>query len=101
VVGIDLAKAIRMDAKDNVATLLANVDPGDIVAVTLSSGEIQDEVKANQRIPFGHKISIKDIHVGEKIIKYGEVIGEATLPIPTGDHVHIHNIRSMTWGKFG
>jgi altronate dehydratase len=89
-----------MDAKDNVATLLADVDVGGIVAVTLSSGEVRSEVQARQRIPFGHKISIKDIGTGDKIIKYGEVIGEAILPIETGDHVHIHNIRSMTWRRF-
>ena len=98
---MDLVKAILMDTKDNVATLLADADSGDMVAVTLSSGQVQSEVQAKKHIPFGHKISIKDIETGDKIIKYGEVIGEATLPITIGDHVHIHNIRSMTWGRFG
>jgi altronate dehydratase len=98
---MNLVKAILMDTRDNVATLLADVDSGDMVAVTLSSGQEQSEVQAKQHIPFGHKISIKDIEIGDKIIKYGEVIGEATRPITIGDHVHIHNIRSMTWGRFG
>ncbi len=95
-----MVKAILMNTKDNVATLLADVDEGTTVAVTLSSGEVQSEVQSRQHIPFGHKISVKDIDVGDKIVKYGEVIGEAILPITTGDHVHIHNIRSMTWGRF-
>ena len=99
--GTDLVKAILMDPKDNVATLLADVDTHGTVVVTLSSGEVRSEVQAKRHIPFGHKISIENIGAGDKIIKYGEVIGEATLPIATGDHVHIHNIRSITWGKFG
>ena len=96
-----MAKAILMNAKDNVATMLADAGVGDAVKITLSSGKLQGEVQARQNISFGHKISVKDIAAGDKIIKYGEVIGEATMPITTGDHVHIHNIRSMTWGRFG
>ncbi len=96
-----MVRAILMNPKDNVATLLADVEAGGIVTVALTSGEVQGEVRATQHIPFGHKISINNIEAGEKILKYGEVIGEAVLPITRGDHVHIHNIRSMTWGKFG
>jgi altronate dehydratase len=96
-----LVRAILMNPKDNVATLLADVDADCSVTVTLTGGEVQAEVRAKQQIPFGHKISIKDIEAGDKILKYGEVIGEAVLPIVRGEHVHIHNIRSMTWGKFG
>jgi altronate dehydratase len=97
----ELVKAILMNPRDNVATLLADVEVRNSVEVILTSGEKQSEVEAKQPIPFGHKISIKDIRVGETILKYGEVIGVATLPIMAGDHVHIHNLRSLTWGKFG
>lgn len=96
-----MVKAILMNSRDNVATLLADVIAGGTVSVTLTNGEVQSEVKARQGIPFGHKVSIKDIGIGEKILKYGEVIGEAKLPIMRGDHIHIHNIKSITWGKFG
>jgi altronate dehydratase len=96
-----MVKAVLMDSKDNVATLLADVEAGGTVQVTSSSGNVQSEVIARRPIPFGHKISTVGIAKGEKVIKYGEVIGEAILSILEGDHVHIHNVRSITWGKFG
>jgi altronate dehydratase small subunit len=46
-------------------------------------------------IPFGHKVSLRDIEKGEKIIKYGEVIGEATEDIKAGSHVHVHNMAGL------
>jgi altronate dehydratase len=96
-----MVKAVLMNPKDNVATLLAGVEAGGTVSVTSTSGNVQSEVKARQNIPFGHKISTVETAKGEKIIKYGEVIGEAVLSISRGDDVHIHNARSITWGKFG
>ena len=45
-------------------------------------------------IKVGHKLACKDIAKGEKIIKYGVSIGSATESINTGDHVHLHNIKS-------
>jgi altronate dehydratase small subunit len=53
------------------------------------------KVKLNQAIPFGHKFAIKKITKGEKVIKYGEMIGRATQSIEEGDHVHVHNVESM------
>lgn len=42
----------------------------------------------------GHKYALKDIHVGEPIIKYGLPIGTATQFIAKGEHVHTHNIKT-------
>ena len=38
---------------------------------------------------------MKDIALGENILKYGEVIGRATKDIRAGTHAHIHNIESL------
>ena len=61
------------------------INDRDSVAVTLT-GE--------RNIPAGHKIAIKDVKKGEKVIKYGEVIGVAKEDIKTGDWVHVHNVKS-------
>ena len=45
-------------------------------------------------IPAGHKFAIKDIKVGEYVIKYGEIIGRATADIKKGEWVHTHNVKS-------
>ena len=40
----------------------------------------------------GHKYAIKDIKLGENVIKYGNPIGHATCDIKKGEHVHTHNV---------
>ncbi|NKW10643.1 hypothetical protein HGG76_20035 [Ochrobactrum tritici] len=45
-------------------------------------------------MPAGHKLAIRPIMQYEHILKYGEVIGEATQDIAEGEHVHVHNC----WG---
>ena len=61
------------------------INPKDNVEVVLSG----DVASLN-----GHKLAIKDIKAGEEIIKYGEVIGRATIDIKTGEWVHSHNMKS-------
>jgi len=95
-----LVKAIAMDPRDNVATLLADVETGEAVTVTSTSGKVTGDLKAKHHIPFGHKIALVKIRRGEKVLKYGEVIGETIVPIEQGEHIHVHNLKSMTWGKF-
>ena len=46
------------------------------------------------KIPAGHKYALKDIAVGEFVIKYGEIIGRATENIAAGEWVHTHNVKS-------
>ncbi len=47
----------------------------------------------------GHKYALKDIAVGETIIKYGNPIGHATDNIKKGDHVHSHNMKTNLSGN--
>ena len=51
-------------------------------------------IKLINDIPVGHKFSLAEIQKGEKIIKYGEIIGVATQNIQVGEWIHIHNIKS-------
>ena len=75
---------------DNVVVALRSIDKGEIFEI----GNIC--VKVSKKINPGHKVAIKSIPEHEKIIKYGEEIGEATLDIHAGDHVHVHNVRDIT-----
>jgi len=61
-------------------------------------GDRKYELTVVEDIPLGHKIALRDIKKGEKIVEYGEIIGIATQDIPKGAHVHTHNIRSIRWG---
>ncbi|MBW1666651.1 MAG: UxaA family hydrolase [Deltaproteobacteria bacterium] len=88
-----MKKAIVMDEKDNVATLLADADKGDVIQV--KTGAKETEIKVQEKIQFGHKFALKEIKSGQDVVKYGEIIGRATKDIPNGHHVHIHNVESL------
>ena len=84
---------IVMDQKDNVATLLTDVNKDDVVEVRV--GEKATEVKVREKIQFGHKFAMERINKGQNVMKYGEVIGQATQDISEGHHVHIQNVESL------
>ena len=83
---------IILDFKDNVATVLKEITQGEQVEL-LGFGKVI-QLAARERIPFAHKIAIRDILEGEDIVKYGYVIGKATNNIERGEHVHVHNVIS-------
>ena len=84
------AEALMISDKDNVATSLANAESGATVQVRL--GKEVKSIKALEKIPFGFKIAVTDITRGDKIVKYGESIGIASVDIKQGQLVHVHNI---------
>ncbi len=85
-------QAIVVHESDNVATSLRDLKNGE--EVCLEIGDAECELVLLNDISFAHKFALKNIDIGENIIKYGEVIGKASKPIKTGEHVHVHNIES-------
>jgi altronate hydrolase len=49
-------------------------------------------IEVTQRIQVGHKVALRDIAQGERVLRYGSLIGIATQPISAGSHVHTHNL---------
>jgi altronate dehydratase len=43
-------------------------------------------------VPRGHKIAARAIAKGEEVIRYGQIIGQATEDIAAGAHIHSHNL---------
>jgi altronate dehydratase len=82
------ARAIVLDAKDNVAVATGALAAGESVAVAGSS------VSLTEAIPVGHKFATAAIAVDAQVVKYGEIIGVAIRAIPAGAHVHVHNVLS-------
>ena len=75
--------------------------PGDSVGVCLvplKKGEQAENIILKEDIDRGHKFALKSIKNGEKIIKYGEVIGRAVCDIMPGEHVHTHNMKTCLEG---
>ena len=68
--------AFQIDERDNVATALKKLEPG---AAKLLGDSQEKEIQIKEEIPAGHKVALRDIASGENIIKYGVVIGRATM----------------------
>lgn len=90
-----MADCIMLHPEDNVATVIKKTSGGDVLTIANAQMEEIGEITATDDIPFAHKISLADLRVGEKIIKYGEVIGKASADIARGNYVHIHNVISI------
>lgn len=77
--------------KDNVATLLEAAEPGPL----LIRGPLEEEtLMLREPIDLGHKVAIRLIDAGETVVKYGVVIGIATVQVQAGSWIHLHNCRS-------
>ena len=81
-------RLIRLNPGDNVAVAVKALRAGDPV----EEGGVR--VTPSQPIPAGHKVALHPIPSGAEVVKYGEVIGIATVDIAAGAHVHVHNVRS-------
>jgi len=97
-----MVNAIKLHDEDNVASVFDLVEAGSTVLVVDKKGNSY-ELKVEDNIPYGHKIAIAEIKVGQQVTKYGEEIGIATSVIKVGQHVHVHNIESIRgrgdWAK--
>jgi LDH2 family malate/lactate/ureidoglycolate dehydrogenase len=93
---VSKVRAILLSSKDDVAAALDTAEPGGLITVIHNtSGETLVELVAQNPIPFGHKIAVRDIACGHQVNRYGFPIGITTSEIKAGEHVHCHNMRSM------
>lgn len=75
---------IRLHGSDNVVIALQDLAPGAVVAAVAAP--------LPGAVPRGHKIAAQAIAKGDMVIRYGQIIGQATADIPAGAHIHSHNL---------
>jgi hypothetical protein len=80
----DLPQTIRLNAADNVIIALKDLAGGANVPGL--------DVPLAEAVARGHKIAVRSIAEGEKVLRYGQTIGIATRAIAPGEHVHVHNL---------
>jgi (2R)-sulfolactate sulfo-lyase subunit alpha len=83
--------------QDFVGVAVEDISKGEEIEGVFMDDGAKVPIKSRDAIPLGHKIALRDIGKGEKVIEYGEEIGAATQDIGKGSHVHVHNIKSMRW----
>jgi len=88
-------RLLRLAPDDNVAVAKRAIEAG---AALMIAGR---RVAAASTIPLGHKVALRAIAAGEKVVKYGAPIGSAAVAIAPGEHVHLHNLKSDYLPSFG
>jgi len=79
---------IHLSPADNVVVLTRSMTAGHAIEI---DGR---RVALATSLGLGHKLALRPIAAGEKILKYGASIGSATRAIAAGEHVHLHNMKS-------
>ncbi|MBM3479908.1 MAG: D-galactarate dehydratase [Alphaproteobacteria bacterium] len=88
--------AIALDPADDVAVALRDVAAG---TVRVRQGDTVRLLAVPAPIALGHKLALRALSPGDAIRKYGQPIGAATAAIAPGEHVHVHNLRSLRGGR--
>ncbi len=83
--------------EDSVGVVVADVAQGQKLTGWNMETDQTLELAARQSIPLGHKIALAPVEAGQKVVKYHVPIGNATMNISTGEHVHTHNLRTARW----
>jgi (2R)-sulfolactate sulfo-lyase subunit alpha len=86
------------DHRDNVGVVVVeNLRAGTRLLVVVTEDNSELSAVNNQDVPIGHKVALRDLAVGDTVIKYGQDIGRVVAPIAKGDHVHTHNLKTKRW----
>lgn len=85
------------DPKDDVGVAVMDLEAGEEIQVATLEGINVRQIKLVGNVPLGHKVAMTDLTAGQEVIEYKRVIGKAILPIAEGEHVHIHNLKSLRW----
>lgn len=85
--------ALLIDDVDNVVTCVTEIPAGHDVFYRKGSEILS--LKAEEDIPYCHKIALKDFAKDDEVIKYGEMIGRTLEPIARGRWVWDRNIYSV------
>lgn len=91
--------ALIHDPTDDVAVVVVDIKKGDTVSAVTLDGKAVAQVTALEDIPLGHKIAMRDMANGKKVIKYDRGIGVVYKDIKLGAHVHTQNIKTERWQK--
>ncbi len=82
---------------DNVGVATVDLKAGEAGKGLYMNTQAPAEVRVLNDIPLGHKIALRNLKAGDTVIKYGHDIGRVAADIKTGEHVHIHNLKTKRW----
>lgn len=86
------------DHEDNVGVVVVeDLKAGTEMLCVVTHDNSDFTLTAQNDIPIGHKVALKDLKANDTVIKYGEDIGKMIGTAATGEHVHTHNCKTKRW----
>jgi len=86
------------DHEDNVGVVVVeDLKAGTEMLCVVTHDNSSFKLTAEDDVPIGHKIALKDIAEGDTAIKYGEDIGKFVGAVKKGHHVHTQNLKTKRW----
>ncbi|MGH3495614.1 MAG: UxaA family hydrolase, partial [Sciscionella sp.] len=83
---VAVAPVLRLHVDDMVGIARRELAAGERLAID------GHQITVATDVPYGHKIALVDIASGDPVKKYGQIIGQATVDVAAGTHVHTHNL---------
>lgn len=83
-----MSPVILLHPDDNVLVCRSDVAEAQLLSID------GHDVPALTAVGVGHKIARRDLAVGDRVSKYGALIGSMTVAVVAGEHVHLHNMKS-------
>ncbi len=87
------------EPNDDVGVAVTDLTAGAEVGAATLEGQPVATLVLREDIPLGHKVALRDLKAGQKVLEYGRPIGAATQDIARGAHVHVHNLKTLRWSK--
>lgn len=83
--------------EDHAGIAVTDIKAGEKAKGIILADGSRIELDALQDVPLAHKMAIKAAAPGDKVVLTGHPAGEATHAIQPGEHVHVHNMKSLRW----
>ena len=85
------------EKSENVGVAVVDIKANEKAQGLFMDTEEKIEILALQEIPLGHKIALCNLTLENSVVKYGHNIGKVVADIKSGEHVHIHNLKTRRW----
>ncbi|GJJ04414.1 hydrolase [Duganella rhizosphaerae] len=85
---IQASSLLLMSPEDNCLIARLDLPAGTVVLI---DGR---DVAMPEHVRLGHKVARRALQPGDKVLRYGALIGTVSAPVAIGAHVHTHNLDS-------
>jgi (2R)-sulfolactate sulfo-lyase subunit alpha len=95
---VTIPQLLVHDPQDNVGVVVVEgLTAGTEMLCVVTHDNSDFRLVAQQDVPIGHKVALRDLKAGDTVVKYGQDIGRIVADVRHGEHVHVHNLKTKRW----